>query len=185
MKREEIYRLSLAAMLLAVGYVLPLLTGQIREIGNMLLPMHIPVMLTGLLCGARYGFAVGLIMPVTRSLIFGMPAMFPNAVGMSAELATYGLVIGLLYASSRHKCIFALYRSLIISRLVGRAAWGLVMTALLGFFADGFTLAAFLSGAFLNALPGIAVQLVLIPAVMLLARRAHLPHLAKKERNNK
>ena len=58
--------------------------------------------------------------------------------------------------------------------LVGRALWGLTMTMLLGFSENPFTLAAFLAGAFTNALVGIAIQLVLIPALMLVLRRVHL-----------
>ena len=174
MKRKDIYNLSVAAMLTAVGYFLPFLTGQIPEIGNMLLPMHLPVFIAGLVCGARYGFAVGLILPVTRSLFFGMPVIFPNAVGMAIELSAYGLVSGLMYFSAKRKNLLNLYLSLITAMLVGRALWGLAMTVLLGFSESPFTLAAFLAGAFTNALVGIAIQLVLIPAIMLVLRRVHI-----------
>jgi uncharacterized membrane protein len=86
-------------MFLALGIVLPFLTGQIKEIGDTLLPMHIPVMLCGLICGGKYGFAVGLVLPFLRSATVGMPPIYPNAVWMSAELATYGFMIGFLYFS--------------------------------------------------------------------------------------
>ena len=87
----------LSAMFLALAMVLPLLTGQIPQIGKMLSPMHIPVLLCGFFCGPWYGLLVGAIAPVLRSLIFGMPALFPNAFIMCFELATYGCVSGLLY----------------------------------------------------------------------------------------
>jgi predicted membrane protein len=89
MNGTQIKKLAIAAMLLAIGYVLPFFTGQIQQIGNMLLPMHLPVMLAGLILGWQYGLAVGFITPITRSLIFGMPMLYPGAVAMAFELATY------------------------------------------------------------------------------------------------
>ena len=90
MKKNELKNLVIAAMLLAVGLVLPFLTGQIQQIGNMLLPMHFPVILCGLICGWKYGLGVGFILPLLRSVIFGMPVMYPNAFAMAFELAAYG-----------------------------------------------------------------------------------------------
>ena len=174
MKNENVKYLALAAMFLAIGLVLPFFTGQIPQIGNMLLPMHIPVLLCGLICGWKYGAVVGFFMPLLRSLVFGMPVLYPMAIGMACELMTYGLVIGFLYGRSRWKCIIALYRCLIISMLSGRIVWGLSQMVLLGVGRDGFTYQAFLAGAFLNAIPGILIQLVLIPSVMVLLNRTGL-----------
>ena len=96
MKHSALKNLVLSAMFLAIGIVLPFFTGQIPQIGKMLLPMHLPVFLCGLICGWQYGLAVGLILPVMRSSIFFMPAMFPTAIAMSFELAAYGAVAGFL-----------------------------------------------------------------------------------------
>ncbi len=60
----------------------------------MLLPMHIPVLLCGLICGWKYGILVGFILPLLRHTIFGMPILFPTGIAMAFELATYGFVIG-------------------------------------------------------------------------------------------
>ncbi len=90
-------KLLLSALFMAIGTILPLFTAQIKEIGDSLLPMHIPVMLCGLICGPQYGFAVGLLLPVFRAAIFSVPPLYPNAVWMALELATYGFVIGLMY----------------------------------------------------------------------------------------
>ncbi len=174
MKNEKIKKLTLAAMFLAVGLVLPFLTGQIPQIGNMLLPMHIPVFLCGLICGWQYGGVVGLILPLLRYAFFGMPPLFPTGIAMSFELLTYGLVAGLLYGLSRWQCVIALYRSLIAAMLAGRVVWGVVETFLLGVWGDGFTWQMFMAGAFLNAIPGIIVQLILIPAVMVALNRTGL-----------
>ena len=171
MKNSYIKNLALAAMFMALGLVLPFFTGQIPQIGKMLLPMHIPILLCGLICGWKYGLAVGFVTPLLRSVIFGMPILYPMAIGMAFELMTYGFVIGFLYERSRWKCIFALYRCLIIAMLSGRIVWGIAQMVLLGVGQNGFTYQAFIAGAFLNAIPGIIIQLVLIPAVMVLLNK--------------
>ena len=171
---KSLLNLVLSAMFLALGLVLPFLTGQIKEIGNMLLPMHIPVMLCGLVCGWQYGLVVGAIVPIMRSALFAMPIMFPSAISMAFELATYGFVIGYLFSHAKWKCLKSLYRCLVISMVCGRVVWGLVQCVLLGLGDNGFTLSMFLSGAIIKALPGIILQLLLIPTVMLLLGKTHL-----------
>ena len=171
--KDQLKKLVLSAMFIAIGLVLPFVTGQVPEIGNMLLPMHIPVMLSGLVCGWQYGAAVGFITPLLRSLIFGKPFLFPNAFAMAFELAAYGLVIVLVFLLLKKKGIVSLYISLVVSMLAGRAVWGAVMWLIL-IGGDGFTLAAFVSGAFTTAIPGIVLQLVLIPAIMMILKRARL-----------
>lgn len=166
--------LTLSAMLIALGLYLPLLTGQIPEIGRMLLPMHIPVLLCGLICGAQYGAAIGFILPFLRYMIFGMPVLFPTGIAMAFELATYGFAAGFLYGRSRWQCVIALYRCMIAAMLLGRVVWGAAQVLLLGFGGNGFTLGMFMAGAFLNAIPGIALQLTLIPAIMVALNRAGL-----------
>ncbi|MGI6362987.1 MAG: ECF transporter S component [Bacillota bacterium] len=97
MKNSTTKKIVLAGLFLALGLLLPSLTGQIPSIGKRLLPMHIPVLLAGFALGGPYGLIVGLITPVLRSALFGMPPLFPNAAAMSFELAAYGLLAGLLY----------------------------------------------------------------------------------------
>lgn len=170
----KIKNLTFSAMFLALGMVLPFLTGQIPQIGNMLLPMHIPVLLCGLICGWQYGALVGLILPLLRYAVFGMPKLFPTGISMSFELLTYGLVVGWLYMHSKWHCIRALYRCLLIAMVCGRVVWGIVQWILLGASGTGFTVEMFLAGAVLNAIPGIVLQLILIPAVMLALHRTGL-----------
>lgn len=180
-KNKNLLNIVLSAMFLSLALVLPFLTGQIKEIGNMLLPMHIPVMLCGLICGWQYGLIVGALAPIMRSLLFSMPPMYPTAIGMAFELAAYGLLIGLLFSKSKWHCIKALYSSLIISMLGGRIVWGIVQTIILGLGENGFTVSMFISSAFLKAIPGIILQLVLIPAVILLLKKTHFRHRHKKD----
>ncbi len=174
MKHKKLFRLALSAMLMALGLVLSLLTGQIPQIGNMLLPMHLPVFFCGLICGWQYGLAVGAITPLLRAVTFGMPILFPNAVAMSVELAVYGFTVGFLYSLFKKKTLLSLYISLISAMLAGRALWGAVYALLLGVSGGRLTFAAFLASAFTAALPGIFIQLILIPSVMLALRRTHL-----------
>lgn len=174
MKQSRIKNLTLSAMFVALGLILPFLTGQIPQFGNMLLPMHIPVFLCGLICGWKYGASVGLILPLMRYMLFGMPPIFPVGIAMAFELLTYGLVAGLLYSRSRWQCVIALYRSMIAAMLAGRVVWAVVEMLLLGIGSEGFTWQMFITGAFLNAVPGIILQLVLIPAIMVALSRTGL-----------
>ena len=174
MKHTSLKKLVLSAMFLAIGLVLPFFIGQIPAIGKMLLPMHIPVLLCGLICGWQWGLGVGFVLPLLRSLLFSFPAMYPNAIGMAFELAMYGLVVGYLYAHSKWQCVKALYKCLIPAMIAGRLVWGAVMIVLMGLGGSAFTWQLFIGGAVLNALPGIVLQLVLIPAVMVLLDRTKL-----------
>lgn len=173
MKKSELKNLIISAMLLATGLVLPFLTGQIQQIGNMLLPMHFPVILCGFICGWKYGLSVGFIMPLLRSALFSMPVMYPSAIAMAFELAAYGFFVGFLFSHAKWQCLKSLYRCLVMSMVLGRVVWGIAMTVLLGLGSDSFTLTAFLTGAVLNAIPGIIAQLILIPAIMLALHKTH------------
>lgn len=179
-KRGPVFNLTLAAMFMAIGLVLPFLTGQIQQFGNMLLPMHIPVLLCGLICGWQYGLTVGFILPLLRYMLFGMPVPFPTGIAMAFELATYGAVIGLLYSRSRWQCVVTLYRSMIFAMVAGRVVWGFVQILLLGISGNRFTWQMFIAGAFLNAIPGIILQLILIPAVMVALNRTGLVQFVRK-----
>ncbi len=179
MKKQKLINLILAAMFLCIGLILPFLTGQIQKIGNMLLPMHIPVLLCGFICGWRYGSVIGFVLPIMRSAIFGMPVMYPNAVAMAFELAAYGFISGFLFGKARWQCVRSLYRCLVVSMIGGRLVWGVVQTILLGFENSGFTFQAFIAGAFFNSIPGIILQLIIIPAIMLALDKTHLVPLKK------
>ena len=159
-----------AAMLIALAITLPFLTGQIQQIGNMLCPMHIPVLICGFICGPYYGLLVGGISPLLRSVCFGMPNIFPEAVGMSAELMAYGFFSGFIYRLLPKRKL-SIYISLVLSMLIGRVVWGCVRALLYGVFGAKFSLAIFIAGAFTKAIPGIILQLILIPVLVLTLER--------------
>ena len=167
-RRNEILKLTLSAMFLSAAFVMPFLTGQIPQIGSMLCPMHIPVLLCGFFCGAPWGLVVGFFAPILRSFVLGMPPMFPTAFCMAFELAAYGFVAGWLHNKLPKKKAYV-YVSLLLAMLIGRMVWGIVMYFCMGLDASKFGWAAFLGGAVLNAIPGIILQVVLIPIVVITA----------------
>lgn len=168
--KNHIRNLVYAALCLALCMVLPLLTGQIPQIGKMLCPMHIPVLLAGFLCGPWWAMGVGLAAPLLRHLIFGMPPIL-DAAAMAFELLTYGLVSGLLYRYLPKKPGY-IYLSLVAAMLAGRLVWGVAAFCIYGLAGDGFTWAAFIAGGFANAVPGIILHIVLIPILVLALKRA-------------
>lgn len=178
-ERSKLTRLIFSAMFLALALVLPFLTGQIPMFGKMLCPMHIPVLLCGFFCGPWFGGAIGLIAPLLRSSLFGMPQLFPEGIAMCFELATYGLVAGILYMLLPKKAGYV-YVSLISAMLAGRIVWGVVRVIFYGVGKIPFGWMAFLSGAFINAIPGIVVQLILIPILVITLRK---PLLSSAENN--
>ena len=184
MKRRNtaILKLSIAGLCLALCMVLPFLTGQIPTIGKALSPMHIPVFLCGFLSGPLYGAVVGVIAPLLRSVLFGMPALYPSAVGMCFELLTYGAVAGFLYRILPKKTIFV-YVTLAVSMLCGRAVWGLASIFLYRAQGSVFTAELFLAGAFVNAVPGIVLHLILVPLLVIAITKA-VPVLKKSEKNS-
>ncbi len=158
----------LAAFFLSLAYVMPYITGQIPEVGSMLCPMHIPVILCGFICGPYWGLTVGATAPILRSLLTGgFPPMFPTAVAMAFELAAYGAVCGILnkLLPKRKTSVFV---SLLSSMVIGRLVWGLVTFICMSASGSVFTFSAFLAGAVVNAIPGIIVQIVLIPIIVIL-----------------
>lgn len=172
-KQNQLINLALSAMFLAVAFVMPFLTGQIQQIGNMLCPMHVPVILCGFVCGGPWGLAVGFVAPLLRSLIIGMPLMYPNAFAMAFELAAYGFVSGILYRAFPAKKGY-IYCSLIISMIFGRLVWGAVQFCCMGLDSSKFGFAAFWAGAVANAIPGIILQLLLIPVVVMLLEKTKI-----------
>lgn len=173
MKHTNLKNMLLSAMLLALALVLPSLTLNSQHLGQIFLLMHLPVLLCGFVCGWPFGLAIGAIAPILRSVTFGMPPMMPTAVGMAFELAAYGLLCGLLYKHLPKKAVF-IYVTLLLGMIGGRLVWGAAMYMLLGLSGSAFSFEAFWGGAVLNALPGIALQIVLIPLIVIALERAKL-----------
>ncbi len=167
----KIRNLVYMSVFLVMGFILPYVSAHSFGVqGTVFLPMHIPVFLCGLVLGPLYGLGLGMILPILLSLLTSMPTIYPMAPIMTAELMTYGLFSGLLYYNtilSGKK--WGIYVALIISMLLGRISYGLVFEIL--FFAAGELKALSVWGAIITGIPGIIVQLLIIPPCVLLLNK--------------
>lgn len=168
---KRIRNMILAAMMLALSWLMPFLAALNPAIAKVISPMHIPIFLCGFLCGMPWAPVVGFIAPLLRSVTTGMPALYPNALAMAFELAAYGLITALLFRLLPDRPI-SVYLSLVGAMLAGRLVWGVASLALYGLGGTPFTLEMFLAGAFTNAAPGIVFHILVIPPIVLALRRA-------------
>ena len=134
--------------------------------------MHLPVLLGAFICGPWWAAAVGVVAPLLRHALFGMPPIL-TALAMCFELAAYGLIAGLLYGKGT-RTVKSIYISLIAAMVFGRVIWGIATVIITGAAGGTFTWAAFASGAVLNAIPGILVQIILIPIIVVALRKANV-----------
>ena len=164
-------KLSVSAMMLALALLLPFITGSNKYIGQILCLMHFPVLLCGFLCGPLWGLAVGISAAPLRSVLFGMPQM-PNALYMAAELAVYGLLTGLFYKIFPKKKIF-IYLSLILAMIGGRTVYAIVflLANIAGADTFGAVFKQILSVTLLPAWPGIILQILLIPIILIILKK--------------
>ncbi len=166
MKNKNIKKLSLAAMFLALGIILPFFTGQIPQIGSALLPMHIPVFLCAFICGYKYATPIAFILPLFRTFVFGVPNFYPESISIAFELAVYAFTSGLIYEKLNKKNIVSIYKSLVISMILGRVARIVIQLSLLGIAETPFTLGTLLTGIVIRGIPGIVLQMIIIPLII-------------------
>lgn len=171
MTMSYIKRLTISALCIALCVVLPMAFHVIPNAGSVMLPMHIPVLLCGLVCGWQYGLLCGILGPVVSSLVTGMP---PAAIlpGMLVECGMYGCVGGLLMERIRTGSLYAdLYICLPAAMLAGRVISGIVKALIL---TPGMSFTAWATASFVTALPGISIQLILLPTLIVALIRAGL-----------
>ena len=163
-------RLTAAALCLALCLLLPQLFHALPNGGSIFLPMHLPALLCGFLCGWPYGLACGALAPLLSSLLTAMPPA-PVLPGMVCELAVYGACTGILFQKmQKGSPLFRVYAALLPAMLLGRLVAGLLNGFL--FRAGEYTMAMFLSASFVTALPGILIQLTLIPLLLFALAKA-------------
>ncbi len=183
MKFSPVKKLVFSALCSALCVILPMLFHFIPNAGTIFLPMHIPVLLCGMLCGWPYGLGCGLLGPMLSSLLTKMP---PMAVlpAMMVECAVYGAVSGFLMQLLRdQKLGFRLYGSLIPAMLCGRIVSGIAKALI---FSPGLSFSAWLTASFVTALPGIITQLILLPLLLSALMRAHLiPQISLRKSNGR
>ena len=156
--------LTLSSLCLAAALILPFFTGQIPAIGSMLCPMHIPVFICAFFCRWQWAGLVGFTAPLIRFALFSMPPM-PFGIAMSFEMAVYGIVAAVLYKVLPKKQS-SVYISLITAMIAGRIVWGAARLVIAGVTGNQFTWSLFIGGALLEAIPGIIIQLILIPVIV-------------------
>ena len=171
-KMSAVQKSIITAVCIALCVVLPQAFHAVPNAGAIYLPMHIPVLLCGLICGGSYGLLCGLAGPALSALLTGMP---PAAVlpGMLVECGVYGLAAGLLMQLVRTKHLYAdLYISLAAAMLLGRVVSGIAKALI--FSAGSYSMVSWVAGSFVTALPGIVIQLALLPSIVYALMRARL-----------
>lgn len=171
-KMSPVKKSIITAVCIALCVVLPQAFHAIPNAGSIYCPMHIPVLLCGLICGWQYGLLCGIAGPLVSALITGMP---PAAVlpGMLVECAAYGALTGLMMQLVHTKRVYPdLYISLLVAMLGGRIISGIAKALI--FSAGSYSMTAWVTGSFVTSLPGIIVHLVLIPSIVYALMKAKL-----------
>ena len=167
-RTNNIKELNLAGLFIALGVIIPYFAGHAFGIpGVVFLPMHIPVLMAGLLLGWRYGATVGVLTPLLSSLLTGMPALWPQLPMLGSELVIFGLVAGLVRKKFKWNLYVSLIVAMVAGRIIGAGVLALVLAPpniniLIGMVTERLT----------TGLPGIGVQLVFIPGLVMLIERA-------------
>lgn len=173
MKKRKMFNIIFTGICIAIGLILPKFIHiiPISNPGSILLPMHIPVLLCGFISGLPYGIICGVTLPLLSFLVTGMPPVFPVGIAMAFELATYGALTAIFYQMMKGRVFF----SLVGAMIGGRIVLGLVNIILYSFTDNVYGFTFFLTSAFVTALPGIIIQLIIIPAIMKAIEHAKKP----------
>ena len=163
-------KLTYAGLFLALSILLPLIFHLTGVPGQIFLPMHIPVLLCGFICGKKYGFIIGAVSPLINTLLTGMPVFYPIGISMVFELAAYGFFAGLLYEKT-NRILASLVASMVLGRLVRIAVTFLITVP----FGGKFIFLGLLGALFVTSLWGIIIQLILIPLILKIPKISKTP----------
>lgn len=162
-------KLTLSAMFLALGVLLPQVTHLLPEFAKQLSLMHIPTYIGGMICGPLYGVIIGVFSPLLSMLLFSMPNGL-SLYSMMIELGVYGFMSGLLYRSINTKNnIVNIYLSLIGSMITGKIVYGICNVLI--FKAGQYSFSLWITAAFISGFIGIIVHLVIIPPIIMLFQK--------------
>ena len=182
-RKSPLYPLLVTAILMAVGIVLPFLTGNVQVLGQAISPLHIPVLICGLTCGWGWGLVLGVLLPLVRSVLFGMPPLVPVAIPMAFEMAAYGALCGLLYPMMRKKlgkAYWAMLIAMVIAMVAGRFVGGAAKAVVMGIQGNAYTFQAFVTAYFVNTAVGAVIHLIVVPLVVTALEKAKLSPLEWK-----
>ncbi|MBE5040486.1 ECF transporter S component [Ructibacterium gallinarum] len=165
----KVKKLTFTALFAAAGVLLPQIFHFIggAAAGGVFLPMHFPVLLAGLLLGPWAGAAVGFLCPVLSCLMTGMPAA-AKLPFMIIELLGYGIMAGLTSKIWRWNLYFCLLSAMAAGRLLNAVALEICGQLL----HLNVPAAVSVWTAVLTGIPGIVVQIVLIPFIVAVFRKA-------------
>ena len=169
--KRSVKNMTFAAVCIALCVVLPIAFHSIPDAGSVFLPMHIPVLICGMICGWPYGFICGLMGPLLSSALTGMPpvAILP---AMMVECGAYGMVSGIMLKLVHTKNTYGdLYIALVVAMLAGRVLSGIAKALI---FMPGISMTAWIMASFVTALPGILIQLVFLPSVVQMLMKAKI-----------
>ena len=164
-----------------LSVAVPLIFHQFHMAGATYLPMHIFVLITGLLFGWRAGLLVGLLTPLASYAVAGMPAL-PVLPQIIIELSAYGLVAGILREKFNLRLTWSLLGAMVAGRLV--LFLGVLVIYLiagkvyspLGLEANPFLV---VWSVIKQGWPGIGIQLASIPAVIWLVGKLAVKNVRK------
>lgn len=169
---STVKRTTLCAMCIALCYVLPIAFHSVG-LGSFLSPMHIPVLLCGLVCGGFSGLLCGIIGPCLSSLLSGMPPVM-MLVRMIPELCVYGLVGGLMMNLRTGKTVKDVYLSLMAAMVAGRIAGGIASAIFYTVTTGVYSVGLWMTSYFVEAVPGIVAHLILVPLLYATLERARV-----------
>lgn len=177
-KNANLQQLIRASVLIAIGVILPQIFHGVKDAGSVFLPMHIPVLIGGFILNPLYAALVGIITPVMSHLLTGMPP-FPFVYVMILELAAYGILISLIYNKGKRNIYVALISSMLLGRAVNIAGNYIILHL---FMNKPFNIKMVITGLFVKGLPGIAIQLALVPVIVLALKKSLYKSVAEYER---
>ncbi len=173
MRTSHVKNITVCAMCVALCYVLPLLF-HATGVGSAFSPMHIPVLLCGLVCGGVYGGICGILGPLLSSLLSGMPPVL-MLTRMIPELFAYGLIAGICMRYMKvGNSVADTYISLIAAMCVGRIVGGIATFVFYKVTANAYNFSMWFASYFAEAVPGIIVQLIVVPLLVLTLQQARV-----------
>ena len=174
-KMSSVKKASISALCIALCYALPV-AFHAFALGSTISPIHIPVFICGLICGPAYGAFCGIAGPIISSMLTGMPTI-TNMISMVPELVVYGLVSGfLMKIIHTRNLIVDIYASMIPAMLLGRIVGGLASASFYSSLSSGehYTMALWFTAYFVGTLPGLVLQLLVIPTLIVALSKAKL-----------
>lgn len=181
-KSNHLYTAVYCGIFTALGVLFPMIFHAFGAVsGQTFLPMHIPVLISGITVSPVCGLVVGILSPFISSILTNMPVLSKMPF-MCIELACYGLFSGLLYrtlSSKLKKRTLSVCLSLFGAQIIGRLA-NLICTFLainiLGITAQGISMKLALMSIPAGAV-GIVIQWILIPPCALA-----IQHISKNQK---